>query len=317
MNSISNLLRTSAKIARPMFKNIVKVLAANSLLRKWLNTFYQRLTFNQMGIFQRSFTFIFEDNHQGFEPGDWIVNFNGKQIRLPLTLENLRTDWDQAVSILGHDVEVKQTYESLINSAEPPEIFIDIGANYGLHSLLFLVQEIETISFEPNTLCHDYFREVCTLNGVQPRIENIALGSCDSYVELCYAEKGTAHGSTNIKTKEKLKTQYNLITQRVKQKTLDDYLAEFRDCRLLLKIDTEGNECEVLRGAVRTLNNNRPLVIFESWIDDNRLELFNLLISQKYGVAHLPFTQNQPTQLLGLSEFLKSTEHNFIAIPEK
>ncbi|CAA9891487.1 conserved hypothetical protein [Candidatus Methylobacter favarea] len=77
---------------------------------------------------------------------------------MPLTSERFWLDWDTAVSITGHDIEIKQTYEALIGSSEPPELFIDIGANYGTHSLLFLVHQIKTITFEPNASCHDFFQ---------------------------------------------------------------------------------------------------------------------------------------------------------------
>jgi hypothetical protein len=59
-------------------------------------------------------------------------------------------------------------------------------------------------------------------------------------------------------------------------------------------------------------------VLFESRRDDNnRCELFDLFSSQNYGVAHLPWFQDQPTPLLNLPEFLDSAATNFIAVPAK
>jgi FkbM family methyltransferase len=43
---------------------------------------------------------------------------------------------------------------------------------------------------------------------------------------------------------------------------------------LLVKIDTEGSEAAILRGAGRTLAERRPLIIFESFRDDGREELY-------------------------------------------
>ena len=40
------------------------------------------------------------------------------------------------VSIVGHDIEVKETYAALIASDHRPTLFLDVGANYGLHSIL-------------------------------------------------------------------------------------------------------------------------------------------------------------------------------------
>src|ERR1700722_9247274 len=50
----------------------------------------------------------------------------------------------------GHDSELKQTYASLIQLEHPPRLVLDIGANYGTHSIIFLSHDIETVSFEPN-----------------------------------------------------------------------------------------------------------------------------------------------------------------------
>jgi FkbM family methyltransferase len=310
--------RNALRQFRNALQKIVKVLATNSLSRKWLNTLYQRLTFAQMRFFHRNFAKIFRDEHRQVEPGHWRVNFAGQQILLPLSSERFWLDWDIAVSILGQDVEIKETYASLINSSEPPEIFVDIGANYGIHSLPFLTHQIETIAFEPNTSCHDYLREVCALNAMKLRIEDVALGDRDSYVELWYPEKDAWLGSTDISVKQKLEAKHNLTTRRVRQKTLDEYLTDIGNRRLLIKIDAEGSEYRILQGALCTLQKNRPLVLFESRRDDNnRCELFDLFSSQNYGVAHLPWFQDQPTPLLNLPEFLDSAATNFIAVPAK
>lgn len=317
MSEKLNPIRNTAKSFRPIVKPIVKELASHSLSRKWLNNFYEQLTFNQMGIFQRSFNSIFENN-QPFEPGCWAIKFDKKEILLPLTPENLKIDWDQALSILGHDVEVKQTYASLLNSSHPPEVFIDVGANYGLHSILFLTHGIKTITFEPNKLCHDYFQKLCVLNGVEPRIEGVAVGNSNNPVELWIPNGITAHGTINHQIKERMGDCPTLTTQLVEQKKIDDYLEEFGDSRILIKIDVEGNECEVLQGAMSTLQQKQPLVIFESWIQDDRRGVFDLLNLPNYGISSLPFTlaRNQMPQFLSCSEFLKNTEHNFIAIPK-
>lgn len=312
MNSRSSFLHLPQKAAQ----KIVKVLAANSLSRSWLDTLYQKLTFAQMRFFHKNFAKIFRDRDQQVDPGQWIVNFAEQQIRLPLSLDRFWLDWDLAVSVLGQDVEMKQTYASLINSSAPPELFVDIGANYGIHSLLFLTHKIETIAFEPNASCHDYIREVCALNGVEPRIENVALGDRDDYVELWYPEKDPWLGSTEINTKQKLEAKHNLTAQRVRQKTLDEYLTEISNRHCLIKIDAEGSEYQILQGALLTLQKNRPLVLFESRrAEVNRSEIFEFFTSHNYGVALLPWFQDQPARLLSPPQFLGSSAHNFIAVP--
>lgn len=245
------------------------------------------------------------------------MEFLGQQIQLPLRREWFWLDWDSAVSIVGHDIEVKESYASLISSPKPPELFVDIGANYGTHSLLFLVHKIDAITFEPNISCHEYFQEICALNGVEPRIEGVALGHCNSYVELWYPDGDTWLGSTDASVKRKLEVEHKLTIQRVEQKIVDDYLAEFGNRRILIKIDTEGNEYQILQGARNTLQRNRPMVIFESWRGEGRRKVFDLFISHDYRIAHLPWIQDKPVHLSDLTKFLDSPATNFMAVPEE
>jgi FkbM family methyltransferase len=205
-----------------------------------LNALYKRLTISQRRFFHCQFAKIFRDEHQRLDPGLWFVNFAGRQIRLPLSPARSWLDWDTAVSIIGNDLEIKETYASFIHSSEPPELFVDVGANYGTHSLLFLIHGIDTITFEPNSSCHEYFRHVCELNGVEPRLEPVALGQSKGYVDLWYPEGETWSGSTRDRVRDRLTTEHQLLRQKVEQKTLDHYFDVFAQRRILVKIDMKG-----------------------------------------------------------------------------
>jgi FkbM family methyltransferase len=82
------------------------------------------------------------------------------------------------VAILGHDLEIKTTYASML-----PRLFFDVGANYRLHALLFLVHCAPTVSFEPNTASHKYLRRACELNHLVCDIQ--ALSDAEGSIELC------------------------------------------------------------------------------------------------------------------------------------
>jgi FkbM family methyltransferase len=233
---------------------------------------------------------------------------------MPLTSERLWLDWDTAVSIIGHDIEVKKTYQALLDSREKPDLFIDIGANYGTHSLLFLVHHIQTITFEPNSSCHNYFREICKLNKVTPELEPVALGERHSYVELSYPERDTWLGSTDAEVIKEFASTYELLSEKVEQKTLDDYIPQIEHKRTLIKIDTEGKELAVLRGAIRTLQEVKPLIIFESNCRE-RSELFNFFEVQRYEIYRLPWRPMRKSESLKADQFIASSSTNFIAVP--
>jgi hypothetical protein len=63
-------------------------------------------------------------------------------------------DWFLALATLGDDSTVKKTYAAIVSSSRKPDLFLDVGANYGTHSLLFLAHGIRTWSFEPNARCY-------------------------------------------------------------------------------------------------------------------------------------------------------------------
>jgi FkbM family methyltransferase len=312
MKSISNFIKRTKKNTRIF---TVRLAISYSLSRRLLNVVYLKLTPVQRSLFHREFAKIFRNTYVHGNSGTWEVVFHGKSILMPLTSERFWLDWDSAVSITGHDINVKETYNALINSSEAPDFFIDIGGNYGTHSLLFLVHHIKTMTFEPNTSCHDYFREICKLNRVTPKLEPVALGERDGYVELSYPERDTWLGSIDAEVIKSLASTQELVKKKVGMKKLDDYLPQIENKQTLIKIDTEGNELAVLRGAVNTLQNILPKIIFECWGDDNRFGLFDFFAQHKYKIFNVPWDPVNKSQPLDFDQFIASSSTNFIAMP--
>ena len=283
-----------------------------------LNALYLKLSHSQRAYFQRRFSKAFRNGADHGRDGYWEVVFGDKRILMPLRRGNFWLDWDNAVSIVGHDIEVKQTYEALIASPlERPELFIDVGANYGTHSLLFLVHGIEAITFEPNSSCHDLFRMICELNGVHPRLEALALGDQTGYVEFSYPERDTWLGSTEPEVVDRLKRSEILVTERVEQRILDEFLSSIGNKRTLIKIDTEGNELSVLKGAEKVLDETRPRIIFECFSEGEKSRIFDHFAGVSYSVYSLPWSPNARSDALGKEQFIAGSATNFIALPSE
>lgn len=304
--------------AKSVARSVFRATASSPWSRWLLNALYLRLSPSQCASFHQRFAKAFRNGANRGRDGHWKVAFGGKPIRMPLRGGSLWLDWDNAVSIVGHDIEVKQTYESLIESASArPELFIDIGANYGTHSLLFLVHDIETITFEPNSTCHDCFRQICALNNVRPCLEPVALGEARGYVEFSYPKRDSWLGSTNPEVIERLKQSEGLVTENVEQKTLDEFSSRIGKKRTLIKIDTEGNELSVLKGAKKVLRETRPTIIFECFGESDRSRLFELFTGESYSVYPLPWSPNSDAGVLGKEQFIASSATNFIALSSK
>jgi len=314
---MSVIRKITVPVLRFLTQLVVKPMAAFPWPRKLLNQLYLKLSSSNRWIFHRLFAKMFRSNGmiKGRE-GCWKVRFANREIQMPMSAEKFWLEWDTAISIIGNDIEVKDAYEALIrSSSERPELFIDIGANYGTHSLLFLTQGIPTITFEPNSSCHGYFLRACSMNSVTPRVEHIALGNNKGHVDLAYPPEDTWLGSINVDIKKELGESRELVHEKVELRFLDDYLDEMKGHKVLIKIDTEGNELAVLQGAARTIQACRPKFIFECW-RSNRTEIFDFFQKNNYNIYRLPWAPEQNDGPLDSKAFPEAAALNFIAIPD-
>lgn len=301
------------RFTRPIKRAIVRSFASKVGPRKVLNRYYDGLNDEGKSSFYERYSKLYREKGNRLATGEWQVRFLDKRIRLPLRSSWSWLDWDSALSIIGHDNEVKRTYAALIASDERPAIFVDVGANYGTHSVLFLAAGIPVIAFEPNLSCYQHFQTVCELNGLLGRWEQVAIGDNVGQTELAYPEKDTWLGSVHLDT-ARLHNSGTLVKQQVSLRTLDNYLHDIPQDKILIKTDVEGYEREVIRGASRLLRERKPKLIFESYNTSTRANLFELLQGSGHHIHALPYRPDKPSASLGIGEFLSSNMTNFIAI---
>lgn len=134
----------------------------------------------------------------------------------------------------------------LLHFLRKDDLFIDIGANIGSYTVLAASHiEADTISIEPvpSTFCN--LMNNISINQIQNKVTalNIALGS----------QKGNIAFTSSFDTVNHVATGAEKDTITVHVETLDEILIG-RKVPALLKIDVEGFETEVIKGAQRTLN---------------------------------------------------------------
>jgi FkbM family methyltransferase len=282
-----------------------------------MNKYYETLNWSTRARFHRRYAEIFR-NCGSLSPGGWTISFTGHKIVVPLRAHRSWLDWENAVSIIGSNVEIKETYEAVINSDERPALFVDVGANYGTHSVLFLSAGIPTIAFEPNPACLSDFHELCQVNGLRVRLEQVAIGNRNGTISLVYPERQTWLGSTAPNIIPTLNEMSDIRTESVPLRKLDHYIEDL-DCEpLLVKIDVEGFETEVIQGASRLLKARRPKLIFESFNAEARLRLFQTLNECGYTIYSLPWSPAlTKSPSLDWAAFKASNGTNFIAISDK
>lgn len=162
-----------------------------------------------------------------------------------------------------------QSRESLFESAVGSEVIIDVGANNGYTALrLSMLDGVRrVIAFEPDVANFRKASANIALNGGSEKIEllGIGLGPRDLDLEL---QMGIASNSGTMKVAT---SKADAVTDSIiKVRRLDDVLMEENIERVdFVKIDVEGYELEVLKGAGDIIKSSRPKLFVE--IDDANL----------------------------------------------
>jgi FkbM family methyltransferase len=179
----------------------------------------------------------------------------------------------------------------LICGALPPDgVFLDVGANVGIHTLAAARRLAPgrgaVLAFEPHPANYRALVRNVALNGYgQVTAEN--LGLSDAHAVLTGASSPDG-GNWSLASEGAYCFEVRLVP-------LDDYLQDHPVSGMnVVKIDVEGAEVQVLRGARRTFARFRPLIVFEvcsRWLGrmkTSKEELFDELHAQGYAVHALP-----------------------------
>lgn len=161
----------------------------------------------------------------------------------------------------------------------------DVGANWGYYPLLLTANPKfrgEIHAFEVRRQTADDLRHVIAAAGLAGRVSVHAVGLSDvaAEVRLCCARH-----SYLVRI---VPASYRGPVDIADVKPLDALDLPAPD---LIKIDVEGHEAAVLRGAARTIARTRPLVVFESWYmpedRDGMLEPLRFLADRGYQLYRL------------------------------
>jgi len=160
---------------------------------------------------------------------------------------------------VGRKIYKSKDYEPTITNFvlneitfEPGDIVLDVGANIGWYSLILAKCKpgLNIYAFEPDTLNYRLLTD------------NIALNKINSVVAINHAVSNNTGSATLYKYDEKNLGRHSILpifngkSESVTTVTLDDFMKEnnISDKTVrLLKIDVEGFEGNVLKGALSTL----------------------------------------------------------------
>ena len=199
----------------------------------------------------------------------------------------------------GYEPEIIELALRLL-MPHPNGIVLDIGANIGSFVLPLArkLPKFQYHAFEPQRIVSYQLCANVLINALDNvRVHNFAISNHTNRIMLPMPDyfKEVNIGAFSINPEVRA-NEYECTsvgdTEAVDTKTLDFLLYQWNDVRLI-KVDVEGHELEVLKGAVKTLEaNNYPPIIFEAWtwkpwFEAKRKELFEFVNSLGYDIKEI------------------------------
>jgi FkbM family methyltransferase len=158
----------------------------------------------------------------------------------------------QDPSVMGRTREMHQALDAMVGDTA-----IDVGAHIGSYTLRMAKRFRHVIAFEPNPFNRHILGLNLQLNRTgNVRVEEVALSDRDQISPFFLHRAADGTGSLD---RFHYGFKYDKMVQ-VNVKRLDDFEFESVD---VLKIDAEGSELPILRGATRTIERFSPILAIE------------------------------------------------------
>jgi len=174
------------------------------------------------------------------------------------------SDYMEWLIYFGILVEPRKKLYDLIRNKS---VIIDIGGNIGettLNFAKFAGKKANVYSFEPDSKCYEKLMHNISLNNFENiKVFNFGLGDVDAKYYLASDSRNNKGGN---KIHLNITEEHNIVVKR-----LDDVVKEEQIFHVdFIKIDVEGFEYRVLKGAEEIIKNDRPILFIE--LDENNLK---------------------------------------------
>jgi FkbM family methyltransferase len=160
---------------------------------------------------------------------------------------------------------------------------LDIGANTGLYSIVSSITNphLEIYAFEPYPVNAERMRVNLNANNLKSvQLLQEAVGDKVGYVDIAIPANHTITdvASVELQHSKRSHPELNWKTVTVPVNTIDNFQKSLRLPIDLIKCDVETFEMAVFKGAYDTLKSNKPTIIFESILDEERRVFFNAIL---------------------------------------
>jgi FkbM family methyltransferase len=181
---------------------------------------------------------------------------------------------ERILSTLGliNDIFIKDQYDLVaLLAGRKGAVVLDCGANIGIFSIFAgrLAADSRIFAFEPAEETFSIMSELLRRNGVSA-VEPLNLAVGDAVKETVLLKSGTGVGLSNVMSESAFKDHEGAkygMEQKVSVSTLDDFVLGSRSLERvdLIKIDTEGFERQVIKGAAGVIRKFGPAIVCSAY----------------------------------------------------
>ena len=179
-------------------------------------------------------------------------------------------DCTMAPHFILNGVYESELTKYFLNNVKEDSVFVDVGANFGYYSCM-VAKKINggkggrVFSFEANINAFVLLQKNIMANWIdQSAVSLNHIAISDKEEEVSFKSYKYRFGGSQFYTSDEDSQLINTMeVLKVKTRTLDSYLADYRVD--FIKIDVEGAEFKVLRGAENVIKNNRSVKILIEW----------------------------------------------------
>ncbi len=191
---------------------------------------------------------------------DWKIKLrNGKIIKTKINPDDYKT-LQFALDYKWYSPGIAIVENEILKAIGKDCLYIDIGANLGMRSLLALSNGQQTYMFEPNNEVSDINESRCKLNNYN-NYQIIRKGISNKNGHVTFNIDSSSYKSS---INDNLETEF-IKSLSIETITLDSFIKEngITTKDIFIKVDIEGHEKEMISGAINVIESLSPTLIIE------------------------------------------------------